>query len=117
MFGIKGRDTFNNPMSDRARFVAMIKKKWLRYFPYLLFLLIAIVVAYGGYVWYVYVYTKELSEEESAIYVNQKKQEVIFREKKFNEIKDKINVRAEDFNAQQQDYIDIFYQENKNTTE
>lgn len=117
MFGIKGRDTFNNPLSDRAKFAASLKERWLKYFPYFLFLLIAIVVTFGGYVWYAYVYTKELSEEETTIYINQKKQEVIFREKKFNELKDQIIQRAERFDEQRKEYNDIFYHVKKITTE
>lgn len=117
MFGIKGRDTFNRPISTRAQIMLMIKKKWVRYFPFFLIFLIFSVIIFIAYVWYVYVYTKELTPEEETIYINEKKQEVIFRQKKFDELKDDILLRKERFDAQRQEYNDIFYQTKTNTIE
>jgi hypothetical protein len=62
-----------------------------------------------GYVWYVYVYTKELSEEEKTTYVNEKRQAVIFRQKKFDELKGLINARQDQYNAGRTEKRDFFY--------
>lgn len=117
MFGIKGRDTFNKPLSDRAQIATELKKKWLKYFPYFLMFVIFSAVVFIGYAWYVYVYTKELTPDEKVIYINQKKQEVIFREKKFDEIKEVIIERQKRFQAPQNSYNDIFYHGTQNTME
>jgi cbb3-type cytochrome oxidase subunit 3 len=109
MFGIKGRDTFNKPLSNRAQIAQMVKEKWLKYFPYLLIFAIVSIIIFLGYVWYMYVYTKELSVDEKATYINEKKQEVVFRQKKFDEIRDMINMRNENLNAQRVEYRDPFY--------
>lgn len=109
MFGIRGRDTFNKPLSNRAHLAKIIKEKWLRYFPFLLVFLALSVTVFSGYVWYVYVHTKELSKEEESTYVNQKRQEVIFRKKKFDQVKQQILNRKELFHTERSEYDDIFY--------
>ncbi|PID52335.1 MAG: hypothetical protein CR972_02560 [Candidatus Moraniibacteriota bacterium] len=124
MFGIKGRDTFNKPFTNRAKVARMLKEKWIRYFPFILILLACIVIAYVVYVWYVYVHTKELTETERMTYINERRQEVVFRKKKFDQVKDGIIMREERFNAKYEEKNDIFYhintqkqEENQNVTE
>ena len=125
MFGIKGRDTFNRPLSNRAQIVRVLKEKWLKYFPYILGFLMICSVSFSGYVWYVYVHTKELSASEETAYITEKKQEVTFRQNKFDDIKDEIIMREERYDAERADHNDIFYHtesveddaENENITE
>lgn len=123
MFGIKGRDTFNKPFSDRAKIARILKEKWVKYFPYFVGFLILAAMTFAMYTWYVHVHTKELTQSERDAYINEKKQEVIFRQKKFDQIKDGIIARQEKFGAESINKNDIFYhvkveeEENENTTE
>jgi hypothetical protein len=109
MFGLEGRDTFNKPRTKIEIFFSMVRKKWQKIFPWIIVMLFVIEICFAGYVWYYYVYTKELSAEEKAVYVNQKKNEVTFKKDKFDEVKDLLIKRREKFDREREVYADIFY--------
>lgn len=109
MFGIKGRDTFNNPESGLEHAVSIVRQRWTRYFPILLGIIFLFLMALIVRMWYTYLYTKELTGEEKMQYVNQKKSEVVFRKEKFDQIKESVIKRAERFSAERTQYKDIFY--------
>lgn len=109
MFGIKGRDTFNKPESTLEHIMSVIRQRWTRLFPILLGIVFLCFVATVVYMWYAYLYTKELTGEEKTQYVNQKKAEVVFRKEKFDQLKEKVLHRQEQFNTERQTYTNIFY--------
>jgi hypothetical protein len=109
MFGLKGRDTFNKPTSDFGDIIKKTGKWWLKFFPYILGVFITIGICILGYVWYTYLYHKELSVQEKQEYIDKKNKEVTFKKEKFNEVKENILFRKEEYQKPRQEYVDIFY--------
>ena len=109
MFGIKGRDTFNKPQSDLMMFFGYVRKKWMKIFPVILGLTLIGILVFVGYVWYQFVYTKELTGEEKINYINQKKSEITFNREKFDATKDRVIQRKENYVRERETFRDIFY--------
>jgi len=112
MFGIKGRDTFNKPTSDVEEVLNKFHTIWLKYFKYLLLILLVINICIIGYIWYKYLYGKNITEKEKQEYIIKKKAEVTFKKKQFDELKQKALVRREKFEEEYSEQKDIFYREN-----
>jgi len=109
MFGIKGRDTFNKPTSDIGQLVSVFHKWWLRLFPYALGLVIVVAIGMIGYIWYTYLYAKDVTEVEKKEYVDKKNKEVIFKKEKFDALKGIVLLRQERFDAERESHKDFFY--------
>ncbi len=117
MFGLKGRDTFNKPTSNFGDILKKTGKWWIKLFPYFLTLLIVICIVVMGYVWYTYLYNKDVTEEEKQQYIDKKNKEVTFKKEKFNELKNEIILRKERFEENRIEYEDIFYHTKKDIEE
>ncbi|MFA5961140.1 MAG: hypothetical protein WC848_00480 [Parcubacteria group bacterium] len=63
----------------------------------LVFLLFFFLAGYCGYLWYVYVYAPRWSEDKRAQYLSTKDKDVIFNRKKFQNIVDEAQKRAEEY--------------------
>ncbi len=109
MFGIKGRDTFNKPVSDFGQIMRKMYAWWVKIFPYVLLVLFLCIIIILGRVWHKYLHTRGATEEEKQQYILKKKKETTFKKKQFEELQSAINLREENFNAERKEYHDIFY--------
>jgi hypothetical protein len=109
MFGIRGRDTFNKPMSDTGDVMKKMREWGAKAFPYAMVVLVIIIGGVIGYVWYVSMNTKDVSGEEKKQYIDKKNKETIFKKEKFDELKSMILLRQERFDESRGQYSDIFY--------
>ena len=74
----------------------------------LIFLLFFSLSGYCGYIWYIYVYNPQWSEEKKADYLKTKDKEVTFNRKKFQDIIEKERKRAEEYAKPVDEVNDIF---------
>ncbi|XLQ19900.1 MAG: hypothetical protein ACKUBY_04940 [Candidatus Moraniibacteriota bacterium] len=111
MFGLKGRDTFNDPVSNAGKIIKSARKWWIKSFKYILAVLAIFVAGTLVYFWYSYLYENEVSQVETVEYVEAKKKEVILEKKKFDNANDLIDARGSKFNEGRQEYRDVFYED------
>jgi hypothetical protein len=109
MFGIKGRDTFNKPKSSFGEKIQELRTWWIKYFSYILLLLLVLMVGFAGYIWYTYLYDKDVSEQEKQEYIIQKSGTITLKKEKFETIQTELEHRKEVYEAPRQEYKDIFY--------
>ena len=109
MFGLKGRDTFNKPRSTFEEKMQKFSVWWMKYFSYILLTLFFVALSVIGYIWYEYLYNKEVTEQEKQNYIIQKSNAITFKKEKFETIQQELNSRKEKFDAPRVEYRDIFY--------
>ena len=73
-----------------------------------IFLLFFILSGYCGYIWYIYVYNPQWSEEKKADYLKTKDKEITFNRDKFQIIVTEEKRRAEEYKKNIQMEKDIF---------
>ncbi|MEN8252625.1 MAG: hypothetical protein ABFQ53_03535 [Patescibacteria group bacterium] len=117
MFGLKGRDTFNEPDTKISDVTKKAGKWWMKSFPYILMTLAIFSVFIIVYVWHAYISVKDVSEEEKTQYIEQKNSEISFKKEKFDELKSAILLREKTFKEPRVEYEDIFYHIKKEEVE
>ncbi len=109
MFGLEGRDTFNKPRTRIYIFFSTLQHKWQKIFPWVLVGLFIICMSIVGYVWYMFAYSRELTQQEKDVYVSQEQQKVMFEQERFDAVKATTQKRTEVFAQERQEFYDIFY--------
>ena len=115
MFKIKGKDVFGKSMGDFKELFNKFHTLWLKYFKYILVLLLIVDLCIVGYVWYKYLHDRDVTENEKQEYTMKKKAEITFKKKKFDELKQKALSRKEEFEKEHVLRQDIFYRSDDET--
>jgi hypothetical protein len=109
MFGIKGRDTFNRPHSSFEEKIKKMWDWWVKYFSYVLLIFFLVAASITIYIWYQYLYDKDVPEQEKQDYIIQKSSTIKFKKDKFEAIETELKQRKEAYDAPRKEYEDIFY--------
>ena len=74
----------------------------------IVFLMFFLSSVYCGYIWYIFIYNPQWSEEKEAQYLKTKDKEVTFNRKKFQDIVEKEKKRAQEYEKTVGEVNDIF---------